>query len=252
MENCNNKTNISINDCSMVILAGGLGTRIKHLIGEIPKPMFPVLGKPFLEWLIRFYAGQGIRRFIISTGYMAEKIEQYFSSLSILNTTIVCVREESPLGTAGGFVNAVSKCGFFSPAWFVANGDSVCVTKIQEMIDVHQLLNCDASILGVQSGEAARFGSMKCDNDGQLIQFAEKRPGVGIINAGLYLFKYDLIKNFPQTRPLGFENDVFPILLEARSPIIVVNSCGAFIDIGVESSLIDAELFIKNATKWFS
>jgi D-glycero-alpha-D-manno-heptose 1-phosphate guanylyltransferase len=239
------KNDLSINECSMVILAGGFGTRIKHLIGETPKPMYQVLGRPFLEWLVRFYASQGIRRFVISTGYKADIIQQHFNQLSVSNTTILCVREESPLGTAGGFVNAVRKSMLGSPAWFVANGDSICIDKVQGMIDTVGQTSCDLAVLGLHCNDATRFGTLECDHDGRLVRFAEKRPGIGIINAGLYLLKSDLIKVFPVNRPLGFENDVFPVLLSMDAQISVVKSEGNFIDIGVEQTLRETETFIR-------
>src|ERR1041384_2523105 len=90
-----------------VILAGGFGTRIRHLSPDLPKPMIPVAGKPFLEWIIRFLGKQGIGKVAISTGYLGEKIESYFGDHPIEGVSVACVRELEPKGTAGGFLNAI-------------------------------------------------------------------------------------------------------------------------------------------------
>src|SRR5438045_3585477 len=84
-----------------VILAGGFGTRIRHLSPDLPKPMIPVAGKPFLEWVIRFLGEQGVRQVILSTGYRGERIESYFEAHRVAGVSIDCVREVEPLGTAG-------------------------------------------------------------------------------------------------------------------------------------------------------
>src|SRR4051812_23943954 len=89
-----------------VVLAGGFGTRIRHLLGDLPKPMAPVNGRPFVEWVVRYLAAQGIRHVILSTGYLAETVEKHFLSQPVAGVKVVCVPETTPLGTAGGFLNA--------------------------------------------------------------------------------------------------------------------------------------------------
>ncbi len=91
-----------------VVLAGGQGTRIRHLLPDLPKPMAPVLGRPFLEWLVRYLAGQGIGEVIVSTGYKAEVIEGHFARLALPGIRVSCVSEAEPLGTGGGFLQAAS------------------------------------------------------------------------------------------------------------------------------------------------
>ena len=88
-----------------VILAGGLGTRVRHLLPDTPKPMALVAGKPFLEWVVRYLAREAVRRVIISTGYLGEVVERHFRTVAIKSVTIVCVAEPEPLGTAGGFLH---------------------------------------------------------------------------------------------------------------------------------------------------
>ena len=98
---------ISPEKITAVVLAGGFGTRIRHLLPDLPKPMAPVNGRPFLEWVVRYLAAQKIRRVIISTGHLAEIVAGHFQSQPVKNVRVSCVPETRPLGTAGGFLNAI-------------------------------------------------------------------------------------------------------------------------------------------------
>src|SRR5207237_8157393 len=105
-----------------VILAGGFGTRVKHLLPNVPKPMAPVLGKPFLEWVVRFLTRQGIHRVILSTGYLSHVIENHFRSQPVHGVSTQCIPETDPLGTAGGFLHAVHLSAHRAETWLIANG----------------------------------------------------------------------------------------------------------------------------------
>ena len=99
---------ISPSQITAVVLAGGFGKRIRHLLPVIPKPMAPVNGRPFLEWVVRYLAAQKIRRVILSTGHLAEIVAKHFQSQPVKNVRVTCVPEAEPLGTAGGFLNAIA------------------------------------------------------------------------------------------------------------------------------------------------
>ncbi|MDW8464053.1 MAG: NTP transferase domain-containing protein [Geminocystis sp.] len=92
-----------VNEC--LILAGGLGTRLRQMVNDVPKPMAPINGKPFLEYLLRYLNSQGIRRVVLSVGYMKEKIVDHFGS-RFMDMEIVYSVEEEPLGTGGAIVRA--------------------------------------------------------------------------------------------------------------------------------------------------
>ena len=94
---------VELNQVAAVILAGGLGTRIKHLLPNLPKPMAPVAGRPFLEWVGRYLVKQGIQQIVISTGYLSEVVERHFENRPIPGVNIRCVAEPEPLGTGGEF-----------------------------------------------------------------------------------------------------------------------------------------------------
>lgn len=230
----------------VVILAGGFGTRIKHLLPNIPKPMVKVANKPFLAWIIDYFQKQNLNEFIISTGYLGHRIDQYFKDNLIDNLVINCYQENEPLGTAGGFLNAVNLSEKKPFSWLITNGDSLIFTHLKPLFNYLENDDVDGVILGVSLPDASRYGSLKYDGDFNLISFAEKQEGKGVINAGVYLLKNSLINKFPSQKPLSFEYDVFPELLRQRCKIKVHITESPFLDIGTPETLIQAENFIIN------
>lgn len=236
---------VSPEQITAVVLAGGFGTRIKHLLGDLPKPMAPVNGKPFVEWVVRYLAAQGIRKVILSTGHLAETIERHFASQPVKNVHVSCVPETTPLGTAGGFLNAANTAKQKPAAWMVLNGDSLVVAPLQEFVATLNQPENEGAILGVPMADASRFGTISADASGDLIGFNEKKPGAGDINAGVYLFRAATLQKFPAKAPLSFEVDVFPTLIRSGARLKTVLSAAPFIDIGTPESLPQAERFIQ-------
>jgi D-glycero-alpha-D-manno-heptose 1-phosphate guanylyltransferase len=228
-----------------VVLAGGFGTRIKHLLGDLPKPMAPVNGKPFVEWVVRYLAAQGIRNVILSTGHLAETVEKHFAPQPVKNIRVSCVPETSPLGTAGGFLNAANSAKEKPAAWLVLNGDSLVVAPLEKLFGTLNQPENEGAILGVPMADASRFGTISRNADGDLTGFNEKKPGAGDINAGVYLFRDSALKKFPAKTPLSFELDVFPSLIRGGAKLKTVLSEAPFLDIGTPESLPQAEDFIR-------
>lgn len=229
-----------------VVLAGGFGTRIKHLLGDLPKPMAPVNGRPFVEWVVRYLAKQGVRNVILSTGHLAETVEKHFAPQPVENVRVRCVPETTPLGTAGGFLNAASSAQERPAAWLVLNGDSLVVAPLTDLFATLNRLENDGAILGVPMADASRFGTISQNADGDLTGFNEKKTGAGNINAGVYLFRDSALKKFPAKTPLSFEVDVFPALIHGGTRLKTVLSDAPFLDIGTPESLPQAEGFIRN------
>lgn len=233
-----------------VILAGGFGTRVKHLLPDIPKPMAKVLDKPFLEWIIRYLHQQNINNFLLSTGYLSTVIEDYFHPNLFNNLSIKCYEELEPLGTGGGFINAVKQDKSYTDYWLIANGDSLIFSDLKPFFDCLNDETVEGAILGLTVEDASRYGSLKFDDDYNLISFAEKKQGKGIINGGIYLLKNDVLAKFPQSQKLSFEYDIFPYLLSQGCKIKVHITSAPFLDIGTPETLIQAEKFI--AENWQS
>jgi len=234
-----------------VVLAGGLGARIQHLLPHLPKPMASVAGKPFLEWVVRYLARQNIRRVIISTGYLAETVERHFATQPVRTVAVRCVPETAPLGTAGGFLNAARASGERPAAWLVLNGDSLALAPLDGLWHALAEPDVDGAILGVPMPDASRYGTIVQDAESSLIGFKEKQPGEGVINAGVYLFRASVVESFPAHLPLSFERDVFPALIARKVRLKVCVTAAPFLDIGTPESLPLAEDFIRRSADRF-
>src|SRR5512135_62126 len=235
-----------------VVLAGGQGTRIRHLLPDLPKPLAPVAGRPFLEWIVQYLRRQGVTRIVLSTGHNAEKIAAFAARLAQDGMSISCVEETAPLGTAGGFLHALKGVPLSAKEVLVCNGDSLVLADLAPLFAAMSAPDVDAAILAVNVGDASRFGTVDDGGTGLLRGFAEKRPGAGQINGGLYLFRRTTLERFPKRTPLSFEYDVFPALISSGARIRVVRCDAAFLDIGTESSLAQATGFIQDNMRWFA
>lgn len=212
--------------------------------------MAPALGRPFVEWVARFLVKQGIRRIIFSTGYKGDLIAAHFAECSWPGVELSCVAELEPLGTAGGFLQAAGSVDSAPEGWLVLNGDSLTMASLQPMLE--RIDHCDGVLMGCEMQDAARFGTLSCGPEGRLLAFAEKRPGAGLINSGVYLFRNSLLTRFPAQRPLSFETDIFPVLLAAKVDLQVVPVSAPFLDIGTPETLPEVERFISRHAREFA
>ena len=235
----------SLDNIIAVVLAGGFGTRIKHLLPDVPKPMAEVAEKPFLGWVLTYLQRQGIEKALLSTGHLAEIIEEYTTMRPILDLDLHCYPETSPLGTAGGFMNAVNQSEQRPKAWLVLNGDSLIITDLAPLNQYLEDEGVEGVILGVSVPDASRFGSLVYDEQKTLLQFAEKQSGAGVINGGVYLLRDRLVQQFPKNFPLSFEYDIFPSLLQQKICLKVHPVEAPFLDIGTPDSLAQAGSFIR-------
>jgi D-glycero-alpha-D-manno-heptose 1-phosphate guanylyltransferase len=227
----------------VVILAGGFGTRIQAALPGVPKPMAPAAGRPFIEWVVRFFARHGATEFILSTGYLAGQIDRHFAAQPVPGVRVRCSAETTPLGTAGGFLHCLSDGPSVTGTWIVANGDSLVFADPHSVVAALQAGAAPAAVLGLAVEDASRYGTLECDSAGRLTAFQEKRPGSGVINSGVYAFTGAALQGLPARRPLSFETDVFPVLA-ARRQVAVTRTVAAFLDIGTPASLVEAEQFI--------
>ncbi len=228
---------------SAVVLAGGFGTRLRSVLPDLPKPMAPVAGCPFVEWVVRYLRRERVAGVVLSTGYKAETIAAHFAANPVPEIRTVCVEETVPLGTAGGFLNCIKHSGIASDAWLVLNGDSLALAPLAPLFGLLNDPAVDAAVLALWMDDASRYGSLAIEA-GQLQGFLEKRPGASWINAGVYLFRAKTLDLFPEKSPLSFETDVFPALLAAGCRIAVHQVAAPFLDIGLPESLAQADDFI--------
>lgn len=228
-----------------VILAGGLGTRIRHLLPGLPKPMAPVAGRPFVEWIARYLARQGIERVVLSTGYLAESIADHFRAHTIPGLKVHCVTEPAPLGTGGGFLHAAQASGESAEFWLVLNGDSLVYASLAGPLALVEDSTISGVLVARRVPDTGRYGTVRIGPENELLGFEEKgQSGPGYINTGIYLFRDALLNQFPSQRPLSLEKDVFPALIARRARFLAQNTNAPFLDIGTPESLVQAEDFI--------
>ncbi len=252
-----------LRDFHPVILAGGLGTRLRRVLSDLPKPMAQVAGKPFLEWLIRFLKAQGCDQVSLAVGYQAEILENYFSRQPVPGIRVTGVREPEPLGTAGGFrhtaIQVLRERDSPPAAWLVLNGDSLLLADLPDMMDQWDRRTTPAAILARQVEDPTRYGSLTLDAEDHLVRFAEKKTQTshqpGWINAGTYFFKHDFIERHfldeDAGYPLSFEHDVFSSWLAKKVPLAVLKCAAPFLDIGTENTLAQASAFIQSNKSFF-
>jgi D-glycero-alpha-D-manno-heptose 1-phosphate guanylyltransferase len=236
----------SLSNATAVVLAGGLGTRIRHLAPGLPKPMIVVHGRPFVEWVVRHLRRQEVRQVVLSTGFRSDVIERHFTKETMAGMRITCVAEPAALGTGGGFLHAARQCGARPAFWIVANGDSLVLTDLLDAVHLLDRPKVQGVLVGVSMPDASRYGTLVFDSQVRLTRFAEKSPGAGVINAGLYLLKPALLAEFPPKRPLSFEHEVFAHWLARGLDLRVHVTQAPFFDMGTPESLPLAEAFVAN------
>lgn len=145
---------------------------------------------------------------VVLAGYQFDKLEAFAKGIGVAS-----VREGQPLGTGGGFLNVVQGTQSAAEEFLVCNGDSLMLADIAPLIESLKDNSVGAALLAVRVADASRFGTLNMGEDGRLLGFAEKHPGAGLVNGGVYLFRRAAVARFPAKRPLSFEYDVFPALV---------------------------------------
>lgn len=223
-----------------VILAGGKGTRIAGLFPGIPKPMIPVAGQPFLHWVVRWLDQRGIGDIVLSIGHLAGAIEQWAAGRPH-GIALRIIAEAQPLGTGGAVVSSLDACRDWV---LVLNGDSLVEVDLAAMVCRVLRDGLDGGVVGVRVDDASRYGSLAVGSNSLLTGFAEKKAGAGLINAGVYLFRTELLRRFPMGQALSMETDIMPALLAGGARLAVEESGGPFLDIGTPESVVLAEDFV--------
>jgi len=203
-----------IDGCVAVILAGGLGTRLRSVLGDLPKALAPVRGRPFLAYQLDWLKRQGVTRVILCTGYGHDLIQRYCGDGAAFGMQILYSVEEKPLGTAGALQQA-RHC--LNEAFLVMNGDTYFAADLGALLASHRLGGTPATLALVRVPQAGRFGAVTLDAHGYVIRFAEKRHHrAGLVNAGIYVFEPGIWAHFPAGVPLSLEDDIFPSLAAQR------------------------------------
>ena len=228
------------------VLCGGQGTRLRSVLVDRPKSMALISGTPFLQLLLDRVRSQGVGDVILGTGYMAEKIESYFGSGSKLAMRIRYSREHEPLGTGGALKLAEP---LISDPVLVLNGDSYVEWSLNPMLEFFRAKDVDLVVMLHAVADVTRYGSVALDNDGRVTQFVEKgaAAGPGLINAGVYLLRKQIVCDLPAGTAISLEREVFPRLLDRGVYGLVCT--GLFIDIGIPDDLRRAQTLLAPPTR---
>lgn len=224
-----------------VVLAGGFGTRLREVVPDLPKPMAPVAGRPFLEILLITLACKGFTRVILSLGYMSEKIIAHFGD-NFSGIELIYEVETQPLGTGGAIRTALMRCS--SDHVFIFNGDTYLDLEVDEIEQLWQS-NHRPVIVVRNVQDTSRFGRVEMLN-GYINSFLEKSiTGPGLINAGCYVFPKNILNGFPYGATFSLENDFFGKYIHKIKFDGFVTK-GHFIDIGVPEEYMLAQTDLKD------
>ena len=211
-----------------IVLAGGFGTRLRQVVPDLPKPMAPVAGRPFLEILLSTLARKGITRVILSLGFMSEKIIAHFGN-SYKGMELVHEVEVRPLGTGGAIRAALVRCA--ADHVFVFNGDTYLDLEVDALGRLWRSVHHPVIVVR-EVPDTARFGRVEM-RDGRVIAFLEKGlAGPGLINAGCYVLPKDALDAFPLGESFSIETEYFAKSF-GRIWFDGFVTHGRFIDIGV-------------------
>lgn len=213
-----------------IILAGGLGTRLREAVPDLPKCMAPVNGRPFIAYVIRHLSQQGITHFIFSLGYKSKTFLGFLSTTLPAGTYDVVI-EDTPLGTGGAIQYAAQKAT--QDDFVVVNGDSIFQTDIQELAAFHfaQHSCCTLALKAMQN--VSRYGVVELTENGNISHFREKQFfEKGLINGGVYLINKTCLLGKGLPDKYSFETD-FLQRFYTEGNIYGLEQAGYFIDIGI-------------------
>lgn len=225
-----------------VILVGGAGTRLRSVVKNVPKPLAPVNGRPFLEYVLDQLSDHGIEKVVLCTGYMAPLVRETLGD-SYRDLSLEYSIEQEALGTAGALTNASRLLG--TERVLIMNGDSYCDIDLAAFDGFHTDTNARISIALTTVEDAGRYGAVSVDENNVITAFREKDPstGPGWINSGIYILGEHVMDSLPSTTPLSLERDVFPGMIGNG----LAGWCGGgrFIDIGIPEDYARAPEFFS-------
>ena len=227
-----------------IILAGGFGTRLRGIVDDVPKPLAPVAGRPFLAWLLDRLAAAGMRRCILATGYMADVIEQRIGA-RWQGMDIAYSLEPEPLGTGGAIRLAAGR--LLGDAAHVLNGDTWLEYDPIALETAARDASVPMAIALARVDDVARYGAVDIDQS-RVAGFREKgEAGSGWINAGCYYLGADALVALPKDAAFSFEHAVLQPCVQAGAVAAFTATTG-FIDIGVPEDYVRAQqLFAERA-----
>jgi len=224
-------------EIDVAILAGGLGTRLHGTLGDTPKILAQIDGRPFLDHLLEWLTTHGATRIVFCLGHLADRVIAYLDGLPSSSVQIATVVEKHPLGTAGALRAAHSE--FTSESLMIINGDSWMDADLGAFCDDHRERQSYLSILCVRVADVSRYGRVELSENGAISRFVEKDPadnGSGWINGGIYLFSKVALSDLNEAKGPSLERDFFALQPPGRIRAYLAETAH-FVDIGTPESL---------------
>src|SRR5579883_924684 len=225
-----------------VILVGGQGTRLRPVVSDRPKPMAVVAGRPFVENWVMALKTQDVRRIIFSTGYLGDRVNEYFGTGDRWGLEIAYSQETRPLGTGGAVRQAFEHLR--GDRGLVLNGDSYCRFDLTALYDIHCHRTAAATLLLAPVDDCSRYGSVIIAPDGAVKAFREKQPdqAPGLVNAGVYILERSAVETMPLGHPRSLETEFFPQLI--GHGLYAMAGTSALLDIGTPAAYASAAAFL--------
>lgn len=230
----------------ILVLAGGLGTRLQPVLGDVPKLLAPIAGRPYVAYLIDWLRSGGARRIVFGLGHRASAIIDCLRRQPLSDIEIVTVVEPRPLGTAGAI--RFARTELRSDPVLTVNGDSFVDANLCAFVDRHRTAGALGSIVCTELDDAGRYGRVQLDRDGHVDRFIEKDAsfhGPALVSVGLYLLSANLLDDIAAGTATSLEHDVFERL--PPGSLAALTGRFAFIDIGTPDSLSLAGRFFGSA-----
>ena len=215
-----------------IILAGGLGTRLRSTVKNLPKPMAPINGRPFLEYLMDYWFEQGISGFVLSVGYLSKAISDHFGG-SYKGIPIEYSIEHKPLGTGGAMFSAAKD---MKELFLVLNGDTFIEVELEKLYNFHVNSNSAFTLSLFKEDVNERYMGIETSEDGRIISFKSSQiKSNSYFNGGAYLIDPSILSkiDYLDNSKVSLEDELLPNLLSAEIRIYGLECKGQFIDIGI-------------------
>lgn len=231
-----------------VILAGGLGTRLRSVVPDLPKPMAPVDGRPFLAHQMDYWIGQGIKHFVLSVGYRRDAIVEHFGS-SYRQCGIEYVCEEIPLGTGGALLLALDRLPKENPV-VVLNGDTFFEVDKADMLRVHGDRQADWTLALFRTDDRTRYMGVEIGTGGVISSFQSTTNRAQLANGGVYVLQPTVFTRtvWRAGQKASLEDEVMPDILAAGAKIVGYVCDKRFIDIGMPDDYVRAAAVMRGST----
>ncbi len=216
-----------------LVLAGGLGTRLRPLTLTTPKPILPLVNRPLLLYQLELFKKSGVKEVVLSISYLPQQISNCFGDGRKYGIKIRYVTESKPLGTGGAVKNSEE---FIKGRTFISNGDIIANIDLKDMAAFHRRQKADLTIALFRVADPTAYGSVKTDRDGRILHFLEKpKPSeitTDTINAGFYLFESEILNFIPPKINYSSERKLFPELLKKGKRLFGYIHSGYWQDLG--------------------